>query len=276
MDVLFEKYENIKKFILEYRRYKMEDNFLDFDTFKKAMQIEQYIHHKCIDIKKGRTIYIYLFIYNSRYIKTTPQFKRLMDKIPDDTFDVIIITKLELSVYIKKALLKYTNLKIFNYLHRYFSIEISKGPLCSTHTILSNTEVKDLCSRELIIHPLSLPSISINDPQNIWIGGELGEVIKILSVSEITGETIRYRIVSPDSGKMINLQKLRKSIQDNDDAQTLENESNNTNELNQQPQQDDKKQSNDTPNKIEKNTPAKEDLSEYIDDISDDEVSEYE
>jgi DNA-directed RNA polymerase subunit H (RpoH/RPB5) len=158
-------------------------------------------------------------------------------------------------------------------MHKYFSIEISKGPLCSKHVILSNNEVKDLCSRELIIHPLSLPSISINDPQNIWIGGELGEVIKILSISEITGETIRYRIVSPDSGKMINIQKLKKSIQDNDDAQTLEDESNNTNAVNQKTEQPNKISNDITSN--EKNKDTKEDLSEYIDDISDDEGSDY-
>ena len=266
MDNLFEKYENIKKFILEYRTYKMEEKFLDYNTFKKCMQIEQFITHKCIDVKKGRTVYIYLFMYNSKYIKTTPQFKRLMDKIPEEPCDVIIITKLELSVYIKKALLKYTNLKIFNYLHKYFSIEISKGPLCSKHVVLTNNEVKELCSRELIIHPLSLPSISINDPQNIWIGGELGEVIKILSVSEITGETIRYRIVSPDSGKMINIQKLKKSIQDIDDAQVLENE------INTQPKDDKSDIQNNT--KLIDDENKKDYISEYLDDISDDEVSD--
>merc|ERR1712071_639459 len=207
---------------MEYREYKLDEKFLDFNTFKKCMQIEQFIKHKCIDTKKGRNVYIYLFIHNSKYIKTTPQFKRLMDKIPEEPLDVIIITKTELSVYIKKALLKYTNLKIYNYLHKNFAIEISKGPLCSKHIVMTNNDVRDLCSRELIIHPLSLPSISINDPQNIWIGGELGEVIKIISVSEITGKSIRYRIVSPDSGKMTNIQKLKKSIQDNDDAQILE------------------------------------------------------
>jgi DNA-directed RNA polymerase subunit H (RpoH/RPB5) len=227
MDILFEKYENIQKCILTYRNYISNEKFLDLQTFKKTMQMEQYIHHKYIDPKRGRNIYIYIFMDNSKYIKTTPLFKRLVDKIPDESVDVIIITKIELSIYIKKALLKYTNLKVFNYLHKYFSIELSKGPLCSKHTVMTNNEVKDLCSRELIIHPLSLPSISINDPQNIWVGGELGEVIKIESISEITGRTIRYRIVSPDSGKMTNIQKLKESIQENEDVQLLENEINN-------------------------------------------------
>jgi DNA-directed RNA polymerase subunit H (RpoH/RPB5) len=224
MDVLFEKYINIQKFIINYRKYKLDDAFLDFAAFKKTIQIEQYIRHKCTDIKKGRSVYIYLFKENSKYIKTTPQFKRLLDKMPEEPVDVIILSKVELSVYINKSLAKYPYLKIYNYMHKYFSIELAKGPLCSPHSILSNNEVKSLCSRELIIHPLSLPSISINDPQNIWIGGELGQVVKITSISEITGKTIRYRIVSPDSGKMINIQKLRQRIQDHDDAQNLEDE----------------------------------------------------
>ena len=41
------------------------------------------------------------------------------------------------------------------------------------------------------------------DAQNIWIGGECGQVIKIVSISELTGGVVRYRIVSPDSGKIL-------------------------------------------------------------------------
>lgn len=252
MEILYEKYENIQKFIKVYRKYKVEGNFLDFSTFKKAIQVEQYIKHICIDTVKARKVYIYLFRDNSKFIKTTPQFKRLMDKIPEEPADVIIISKQELSVYINKSIIKYPHLKVFNYLHKYFAIELSKGPLCSEHTILSNNEVRSLCSRELIIHPLSLPSISVNDPQNIWVGGELGQVIKIVSISENTGKVIRYRIVSPDSGKMINIHKLKKKIQDNNDAQDLE---------------DALKESKSA--KTNKETEEDETVGEYVDDVSD-------
>lgn len=216
MEILYKKYENIQKFIVDYRKYKLADDskFYNFDEFKKTIQIEQYIRHKCINLKKDKIVYVYMFKVESKYIKTTSQFKRLMDKIPVEPADVIIISKDELSIYIKKSINNYAHLTIHNYPHKYFSIEISNGPLCSPHTILTNTEVRTLCSRDLIVHPLSLPSISINDPQNIWIGGELGQIIQIDSISEITARTIRYRIVSPDSGKMINIKKLNQSIDD--------------------------------------------------------------
>jgi DNA-directed RNA polymerase subunit H (RpoH/RPB5) len=219
MEQLYEKYLNIQKFITEYRLYTLIDPFLDYNVFKKTIQIDQYIKHKCINKKKERPVYIYLFTSISKYIKTTPQFKRLMDKTSDEPADVIIISKSELSIYINKALIKYPHLNVHNYLHKYFAIELSTGPLCSQHKVLSNSYVRTLCSRDLIIHPLSLPSIAINDPQNIWIGGELGQVIQINSISEITGKTIRYRIVAPDSGKVMNMQKINDHLEKTNDAE---------------------------------------------------------
>lgn len=215
METLYEKYKNIQKFITKYRKYQLTDDskFLDYKTFKKTMQIEQYVKHKCINPQKNNiSVYIYLFKNNSKFVKTTAQFKRLIDKLPEENANVIVISKDDLSIYITKALLKYKHLRVFNYKHKYFSIEISKGPFCSPHRILSDNEVRQLCSRELIIHPLSLPAIPINDAQNIWIGGELGDIIEIDSVSEITGKTIHYRIVSPIAGKISNNKKVRQKI----------------------------------------------------------------
>jgi DNA-directed RNA polymerase subunit H (RpoH/RPB5) len=214
METLYEKYKNIQKFITQYRKYKLVDSkFYEFKTFKKTIQVEQYIYHKCINPINNKSVYVYIFTKNSKFVKTTAQFKRLIDRLSEDEqANVIIISKNELSIYIKKALLKYKHLQIFNYVHKLFAIEIPKGPYCSKHTILTNDEVRVLCSNQLIIHPLSLSAISINDPQNIWVGGELGDVIEIDSISEITGKTIPYRIVSPDSGKLVNVNKIDKKL----------------------------------------------------------------
>lgn len=215
MDILYKKYVNIQKLIVNYRKYEMKDKFYNFEVFKKTIHVDQYVKHDCIDTVKEVVVYVYLFSNTSKYIKTTAQFKRLMDKLPTEPANVIIITKDPLNVYINKAIIKYPHLNISNYLHKYFAIEITHGPLCSPHTILSDAEVRTLCARDLIIHPLSLPSISINDPQNIWVGGDLGQIIKIDSISEITGKTLRYRIVTPDSGKLISTRKLRESVPTN-------------------------------------------------------------
>ena len=43
MEILFEKYTNIQKFITDYRKYQVKEDFLDFTSFIKAIQIDQYI-----------------------------------------------------------------------------------------------------------------------------------------------------------------------------------------------------------------------------------------
>ena len=255
MEILFEKYENIQKCLKNYRKYTVKEPFYDFKTFKKHIQVEQYIRHKCMN-QNNKPVYVYLFKDQSIYIKTTAQFRRLMDKISGEPADVIIISKNELSVYIKKAFIVYkSTLNIFNYLHKTFAIELSEGPLCSPHTILSNNEVRTLCSQDLIVHPLSLPSLSINDPQNIWIGGELGQVVKIESISEITGKTIRYRIISPDSGTILNIQKL-KTAPDEDTTDTIDTTS---------------KEGIELPEKKNKPETVSDNMSEYIDEDEDQE-----
>lgn len=206
METLYDKYKNIQLCLEKYRKYQIEEKFYDYNEFKKNMQIDQYIKHLCFDKKKEKNVYVYMFKHDSKHIQTTAQFKRILDKLPIEQSIVLIITKVPLNVYINKALLKYKHLSVYNYLHKFFDTELSKGPLCSPHTLLTTSEVRILCSRDLILHPLSLPSISVNDPQNIWIGGDIGQVIKIQSVSEITGKTERYRIISPDSGKILNKQ----------------------------------------------------------------------
>ena len=207
MDILFEKYNNIQTCIKK-RNYETIEPFLDFQAFKKNIQSDTYIKIKCNDVKKGKNVYIYLFTETSIYINVTIQFKKLMSKLYDNEPSVVLlITQLPISVYINKSLIQFPQLTFFNY--------ISKGPFCSEHIILLNDEVKNLCVNELIINPLGLPAISINDVQCIWIGAELGQVIKINAISEITGKTIKYRIVTPDSGKINNIQNLQKSIDDN-------------------------------------------------------------
>jgi DNA-directed RNA polymerase subunit H (RpoH/RPB5) len=212
MNEFFNIYKNIQLFITDYRKYELLDKFYNFVDFKKKIQDESYIIHKCLDSVNQKKVYIYILSENNLYTKSTSKFKKLFNKIENDVSKVILITKIDISIYINKSINTYTNLNVSMYLHKHFLLEMAKGPLCSKHSILSKKEVTRLCTQDLILHPLSLPSISIMDPQNIWIGGELGQIIKIESYSELTGKTIRYRIVSPGSGKMNNLTNMNNNI----------------------------------------------------------------
>jgi DNA-directed RNA polymerase subunit H (RpoH/RPB5) len=205
MEQLFEKYENIQLFLEKYRKYEIpkdEPDYYDYEGFKNKMQIVGYISHslKKVGGPAEDLLDIYLFKHDSKYIKTTVNFKKLIDKYRQKKMTVFLFTKEPLSIYIKKAIKQYS-LDIQNYLYKHFIMELNKGPLCSRHTVLTEDEARRVCF-ELMTHGHRLPSISIDDPQNIWIGGKVNDIIKIESTSEMVGRRINYRIVTPVSGRV--------------------------------------------------------------------------
>jgi DNA-directed RNA polymerase subunit H (RpoH/RPB5) len=204
MEQLFEKYQNIQLFATspQYRNYKLiEPEFYDFNTFKSNMQILGYVSHTFENQKTKKPIDIYFFKEDSKYISSTNDFKKILDKYKSE-YNIIMITKHPLNVYRMKSIKQYSHLNVKNYLHKIYIMEINKGSLCSKHTVLSPEENKRVCY-ELLAHAHKLPAISESDPQNIWIGGEVNDVIRIDRISEISGHSINYRIVTPASGKVL-------------------------------------------------------------------------
>jgi DNA-directed RNA polymerase subunit H (RpoH/RPB5) len=207
MEQLFDKYKNIQLFATspKYRNYKLvlngNEGFADFETFKNKIQLFGYIMHSFRDPKNPDIpIDLYLFQHESQYIKDTNYFKKILDKYTSKQI-MILITKEELNIYRKKSIIGNTNIICKNYLHKHFIMEINRGPLCSKHIILSPEEVQTLCYNTMA-HGHRFPSILEYDPQNIWIGGQVNDIIMIESYSEITGHSIHYRIVTPVSGKI--------------------------------------------------------------------------
>ncbi len=204
MEELFEKYKNVQLFAMNYRKFTTPTpKFLEFDEFKNKMQTNGYIQHNFHNPRTNNPIDVYLFRAESKFITSTVNFKKLLEKYDSKSkHDIIMITKEELNVYRRKSVRQFKNLNVKNYVHKHFIIELNKGPLCSKHTLLSKEEVKTLCY-DLMAHGHKLPAIFVDDPQCIWVGGEINDIIKIEANSEITGKTVRYRIVTPSSGKII-------------------------------------------------------------------------
>jgi len=92
--------------------------------------------------------------------------------------------------------------QIFNYMHKHFNIETPRGPFCFPHTILSHTEVRQVILHDLKVNPLALGKIYVDDPQAIWIGATVGDIVKIVSYSPLVGESVKYRVVSQRTGKV--------------------------------------------------------------------------
>lgn len=198
MEQLFEKYKNIQLFATskKYRGMTLDGQFLSYQEFSTKMQNLGYIMHS-FKGQNAQKVLIFFFKKDSKYINSAPEFGKLLDKHKDSQH-IILITKKEVTVYIKRAILSRSHLKIDNYLHVNFIMELSKGPLCAEHEIIDIKSDPSVII-DIMALPDSLPAISITDPQIIWLGAKCGDVIRIRAKSELTGETIRYRVVKPEN-----------------------------------------------------------------------------
>lgn len=196
MEALYNKYNNITKCLVDYRGYSKKSEKIDFNQFKTLMKNISYVKETYQNKDKDIDIYI---LYNKNY--TPSDFRKLLEKYKNRSIHILFFSKTPFNTYIKKSIKKFKNITYNNYLHKHFSIEINKGPLCAKHTIISKEEAKKLWV-DFKTNPYNLKAILINDPQIIWIGGKIHDIIKITRFSEITGLCIDYRIVTPVTGKI--------------------------------------------------------------------------
>jgi DNA-directed RNA polymerase subunit H (RpoH/RPB5) len=201
-EIEFTRYTNIIIFAKEWRKYKIISKLLDKDTFRKTMQSDQFVKIECSDSKKDRDVIIYLFDKNSKYVTSSPDMKKLLKKITKPC-NLILITYQALSTYHRKAINAEKHLRVNVYRHEIFDLVLPNGPLCYPHRIMSREEVIHLANDELCCYVINLPKILDEDPQCIWIGAEVGDVIEINMLSDISGNTFQYRVVVPKNGKVV-------------------------------------------------------------------------
>lgn len=67
--------------------------------------------------------------------------------------------------------------------------------LVPKYTILNAEEVSGL--KQWLIDPNSLPKIFENDPQMVWIGAKVGDVVRFVAPCEVTIESVGYCTVIP-------------------------------------------------------------------------------
>ncbi len=201
-DIQFKRYLNVITFAKDWRKYRIINKPLDAAAFRNTIQTDQYVLIECTDPKNNREVLIYLFDKDSKYAASSQDLKRLLKKIKNPC-NVILITYSPFNTYGRKAIATYKHLSVYTYLHEIFELVLPYGPLCYPHRVLSHDEVIKLCNEELMCYLTNLPKIFDEDPQCIWIGAESGDVIEIKMLSDISGETIQYRVVVPKSGRII-------------------------------------------------------------------------
>lgn len=213
-DSQYNQYKNLHVFASEWRKYKKVSKLQTKDAFRKDMQFNGYVKIECVH-PTGKPVHIYLLAVNSRYANSAPDIKRLLAKIREPT-DIILVSALPFKANTRRALTPFKHLRIKTYLHENFNLIIPDAALCYPHEILSHDEVNNLLNNELYTNLVNLPKILIEDVQCIWIGAELGDVIRIKMASDITGTCYQYRVVVAKSGRVISFRDEESKDNSND------------------------------------------------------------
>lgn len=208
-DAQYVQYVNLHIFAKDWRKYKRVSPELNKSTFRKNMQYDRYVRLDYFNTSNGKPVVIYLLAKGSKYAEQSHELKKLLAKIKDPS-DVILVSEKKFKVYSMRVIATYKHLRVKMYLHENFALIIPKGPLCSKHELMTTTEVKHLLNNELFCYLYNLPKILVSDPQCIWIGAEVGDVVRITSLSETSGEFIQYKVVVARSGRIISFRGRKK------------------------------------------------------------------
>jgi len=195
---LYNCYEMIFLMLEKYRKYKINSKKLTKPEFKEKAKTG-HVKIKTVS-NSGDKVIVFLAKENSEWTRKSGPFRKVLDKLGDEKQQVIIISyKSRLHLLFKNNSQEYPNLELLNYSVDHFKNELPLGPHCSEHTVLTDGEVRELFLETFNLKSsFELPKILVDDPQIIWIGAKINDIVKIETKSKITGNYISYRIVVPN------------------------------------------------------------------------------
>lgn len=160
---------------------------------------------------KSVATFIFILNINSSYAQSSQNFMKGLNRIPDfdnkerpQNLDIIIIShnelnihltkKLELSIFEGSSEAGYIHIHPYKYL--YFSSERPLHYLSMPQRILSKKEA-DTVLEQLYTTKKNLPKIRKTDVIAVWLGAEIGNIIEVKMLSEISGIETKYLLVRP-------------------------------------------------------------------------------
>lgn len=190
-------YRNLEQFIA-YRKITTKYKFLTPEQFSTEFNTMLYI---CIDgtDRDGNPIYIFLIQPKSKYERKTEDFKKLVNSSVKNKKNcaILYITEQKVSNYINKKIETFyasDNISVYTYTYNNFIIVLPQSVSSSLHQIITKEELAEYTTR-LIIEPNDLAKIQVDDPQLIWIGAKVGDVIRITGKSDTAQIVEEYRLV---------------------------------------------------------------------------------
>lgn len=200
----YEKYKNMMLMLtgVQYRGLECEHKEFNVDQLEKHLYREGCLIVECtypkthrLEHKRGLKLYAVLCHANSDFHNKSANVGKLFSSLPPAKCEVILFTGAHLKSQVITKITEYKNIDCVGILHTRIAIEIPKAIHCSPHTIATVEEV-NILSDQLKIDVKKLPLILTSDPQILWIGAIIGEIVKIVSFSQTAGEVVNYRIVA--------------------------------------------------------------------------------
>jgi len=214
-------YRNIFKF-LEYRKYNFTPAIMSDEKLAETLNSIEYvilnaskIYDNKTDFAKvnnltsakntknnfqyGEKIVVLMIAPGSKYAMKSPDLKKLLTDLTGKTKEqsrYIIITKEDVKSSILRILDDFKS-DMFKYEHHTYNMFITIIPeheLVPKHEFATKEEVEeqiDVYYRQIA----SFPKISVRDPPIVWLGANVGDVIKITRNSENSLSAVVYRVV---------------------------------------------------------------------------------
>ena len=220
--IIYRMYQNIHTFY-EYRKLIPVDPLMTNETLNETMQRYKYIVMRAISKEDQQSIqniqtaiqkdnivalkklnirlYYFIILYpNTDYNSKRPEFKKILNLVPYQNSDIMIITKDKIGKHMLKFITKLNETspsqKIYVHEYALFKTIVPAYSLAPKYTIMSPDDIeKELTA--FYIQPNALSRILETDPQMVWIGAKPGQIVKYEYLSEVTIYGIGYSLVIP-------------------------------------------------------------------------------
>jgi DNA-directed RNA polymerase subunit H (RpoH/RPB5) len=176
-------------------------------TEKKVKKLIPGMHPSTVNLPT-KTIFVLL---NERSVHTSSanNFEKLLNKIPDINssgnqfnMDILVITSDQQKSGITNKPGKFSHIgsesegfvRITMHNYSMFTSNRMKNVAVSPAKILSQKNAKQIV-RELNISKLNLPKMKVNSVVAVWLGAEVGDIVKEIMDSEATGQELKFMYV---------------------------------------------------------------------------------
>ncbi len=200
---LYNIYRNIHAFY-DYRKLSSLVPVMKQDEFIKSIQLNKYVILPSVpkDNKDARVLVLLLIYPGTECENKRANMKKFVDKIDYPFAEVMTITKVKVSAGVMGGLKlweldtpkAYRSFKSFTY--PLFNCIIPEYNQAPKYSILTDEDV-DMLDKQAMMNKENLPKIFEHDPQMVWLGARVGNVVRIIRLSDNIMEDPYYRLVIP-------------------------------------------------------------------------------